>query len=92
MITVDERYIGYHVELSGPPAYDPDESAPCLVCGEAWTEQTVRTISLMAIGGNRSLFYRVHRRCHDLLTMAEEEALDNAVLTCAGAWHEEAQS
>lgn len=47
------------------PAYDPGDTAPCLICAEPWTSDTVRTVSLMVPGAERSWFYRVHRSCAD---------------------------
>jgi hypothetical protein len=40
------------------PVHDPGDSAP-------WTDDTVRTISLMPETRTGSYFYRVHRACHD---------------------------
>lgn len=56
------------------PAYDPGQSAPCLICGEPWTDDNVRTISIAGVTADRSWFYRVHRACDDAQTPEEAAA------------------
>lgn len=49
MIAFDINNYGYYDDPSQTtPKFDPDDKAPCLICGEKWTEDTVRTIGVMA--------------------------------------------
>ena len=58
------------------PAYDPPHDAPCLVCWRPLTPDDIRTVSLMPVGHDASLFFRVHRTCaeHDPAAVEEIES------------------
>lgn len=87
MIDIKPEYLGYFI---GPDelraVYDPPLDSPCLVCGEPYVEETVRTISLMPENCGMSMFYRLHRKCHDYLTLDEELKLDNTVIGVLLDW------
>lgn len=73
--TVTRPWFGYYDSPEQTsPAYDPGESAPCLICGEPWTTDTVRTISIAGVTADRSWFYRIHRACDDAQTPEEAAA------------------
>ena len=91
-IRVDASIVGYFTHASQKdPAYDPPHSSPCPVCGQTWTEDTVRTINVMPIEGDNarvaSMFYRMHRTCNDALTDDQAMAYDQAAIAagCAAA-------
>lgn len=78
--------IGYYTDpRQTVPEHDPGCVA-CVICGEAWTDDTVRTICLAALENPvASLFYRGHRKCFDALTEAESIAWDERVLRAFAA-------
>lgn len=82
--------IGYYIRPDQPidqPTFDPGMDAPCPVCGLQFTLDSVRTVSVMYDDGRDgiSLFYRLHRRCHDGLTIEQEQTLDQQALDMGSA-------
>lgn len=65
------------------PAHDPGINVPCPHCGDTLTEEDVRTYSVMAHVGVRSVFYRVHRTCDDKASEAEVRELDQRAMAAA---------
>jgi len=75
--------IGYFTDArQAAPTYDPPKDAPCLICERPITPDDVRTISVLWQNGDTSLFYRVHKSCHEILTAEESGKLDGLVLDC----------
>lgn len=74
------EYFGYYDNpVQKEPAYDPGQTAPCLICGGPWIPETVRTITFVRwdsdLGkpaGHIAYFYRVHQACHDGLGSDEQ--------------------
>lgn len=65
------------------PAYDPGIDVPCPHCGNTLTEDNVRTYSVMAHAGVRSVFYRVHRTCDDVASETQVRELDQIAMQAA---------
>ena len=73
-------YFGYYDDpTQREPKYDPMQTAPCLICGESWTPDTVRTLTFVrwsSVEGKPAsticYFYRIHRACHDRLGSDEQ--------------------
>ena len=81
MREINLDHVGFYSDGSQrKPAYEPG-CVPCLVCGESWTEATVRTINVCPIGGHQSYFYRIHQSCDP-----GDTTVDDAVLLAVGAW------
>lgn len=81
--------IGYFTDANQTrPAYEPPLDGPCPFCSRPVTPETVRTINVMPLdrSTNASLFYYVHRGCHDAASEDEQIALDNQVMRAFGAW------
>lgn len=88
MIDIRPEHIGYFEGDYGnrTEMYNPCEKYPCLICGEPYVEETVRTISTWEEGSTKSLFYFVHRKCHDRLTIEEENMLRLTILGVGYDW------
>jgi hypothetical protein len=57
-------WVGYYDhDWQDEPTYDPGLDADCPICHEPLRDWPVRTTSLMAVSGTRSLFYRMHQHC-----------------------------
>lgn len=65
------------------PTYDPSHTGPCAVCLRALLPDDMRTVNLLPHGGNRSIFYRLHRTCSEALSEGEHKQLDSAVLVAS---------
>ena len=75
------QYIGwYDSPEQTTPTHDPPHDGPCIVCVKPLKPDDVRTISVLYQGGNKSLFYRMHKSCALTLTPKEEAMYDGAVL------------
>jgi hypothetical protein len=73
-------YWGWFENEGDTPAFDPGLRVPCLLCGKALDMGDIRTTSLMWPQGNKSLFYRTHRSCHDAASAETISVIDEAVL------------
>lgn len=65
------------------PTYDPGLDISCWGCGKPLNTAPRVTISVAYQDREkrlRSYFYRMHKRCHGQLTIAEEQRLDSAAL------------
>jgi hypothetical protein len=65
------------------PRFDPGLKVSCPICDKPLSDP-LRTISLLPQSSTRSYFYRVHRSCHEPLSPADIQALDDRML--AGCW------
>ena len=65
------------------PAYDPGIDVPCPHCGDTLSADNVRTYSVMAHVGVRSVFYRVHRTCDDAASEEQVRELDRIAMQAA---------
>ena len=64
------------------PTYDPPYDAPCPYCFAPLTPDDVRTVCIMHQApsyAKRSYFYRVHRTCHTLVSLEENNAMDGRI-------------
>jgi hypothetical protein len=53
----------------------------CPLCANYFTvAQSIKTISLMPVGGERSYFYRVHKKCYDSHTEEERASVEHALI------------
>lgn len=61
------------------PTYDPGLDVPCPFCLKT-LEVPVRTTSLMAVGDNRSFFYRAHRECAVAATPEQVTEVESSLI------------
>lgn len=67
------------------PTFDPGvDGVPCPACHKPLTRDDLRTVSLMEIGGTRSLFYRLHKSCAVGLSREQQVDFDEQVMQQAG--------
>lgn len=79
-----QRFVGWYDDASQKePTHDPAHDGPCIVCIKPLTPDNVRTVSVLAEGGTRSLFYRLHRTCAEALSERDAGDLDEAVMNAA---------
>ena len=80
--------IGWYDQADQPrdqPTFDPPHEGPCVICWNPLSPDNVRTVAVMPVGGDRSLFYRVHRTCHEGLDQAERQVYDQVILAADAA-------
>lgn len=86
---ISREHVGYYTAPEQTePEHTPPTTGPCPFCGEPITPETIRTINVMPVDRSTkaSLFYFVHRKCHDAATPEQGAALDETVLRMFGAW------
>ena len=65
------------------PAFDPGLEIDCPFCDHELhntTHASVKTISLMLEGDNRSYFYRAHEVCYDVAWLEQITAVESALI------------
>ena len=73
------RYGFFTSPHDNAPAYDPGIDVSCPIC-EGMLSPPIKTISVMAVGGDKSYFYRCHKWCYEPLSDAEKSALDGKII------------
>jgi hypothetical protein len=61
---MDIVQFGWYEDTSQTPTFDPGiTGVSCPVCGDELSREPRVTMSVMPEKGNRSLFFRAHKRC-----------------------------
>ena len=66
------------------PTFDPGLCVPCPFCLQAVANGSIKTISLMPIGGRRSYFYRAHKGCYEQASPDDVTRLESSLIDTAG--------
>lgn len=76
------RYFGYFSDLTQTaPDHDPGIGVSCPICYRQLRMDDVRTISVMWCSGTElSCFYRVHKSCHEALSLPERDAIEQRLM------------
>lgn len=76
-IVFERERVGFFDRPGDEPAFDPGLAVNCPGCEKPLKDRPVRTISIMAIDGSRSYFYRIHQTCDSAWL---REVVENAIL------------
>jgi hypothetical protein len=70
----------YEKAADSLPTHDPGLFVPCPVCGDILTTGPRTTISLCAVGGTTSYFFRAHRNCWSASSEEIRQAIESRII------------